>query len=176
MRIGLASWIIQDGNYPDFAVGDMRNFALEFYAKPFKVSGSGVSACVNRKNCIYDITARITFQKSALTIIDFGYRAYSEQKIDAAVGSWICGELFIGVDPFMYFESWEAQVDIPKIRSNWRIDRIFLETTPLIETKPKNFVRDVARFSEIEVARTNAWDDDNGNACYALECTEIKPR
>src|SRR5437870_1903422 len=31
-NIGLASWIIQDGNYPDFSLGDQRRFALEFSA------------------------------------------------------------------------------------------------------------------------------------------------
>ena len=28
--IGLAAWIIQDGNYADFTVGDRAEFALEF--------------------------------------------------------------------------------------------------------------------------------------------------
>ena len=175
MKIGLAAWIIQDGNYPDFAVGDVRRFALEFHAQPFSVSDSGVAACVHRKNCVYDITARITFKKEDLTVIDFGHFAYSEQKIAADVGAWISGQLFIGVDPFMYFETWERQAGVPQIKSDWRIDRILLETTPLIEEKPRYFVKDERRFAEIEVGRTNAWDDDKGNGSYALECTEIKP-
>jgi len=75
----------------------------------------------------------------------------------------------------MYFENWESQPEIPKIKSVWRIDRIFLETTPLIEEKPKYFARDETCFSEIEVTKTNAWNDDKGNASYSLECTEIKP-
>ena len=175
MKIGLSAWIIQDGNYPDFAVGDVRSFALEFYAQPFSVSATGAASCTPRRNCIYDICARVKFRKENFTLIDFGYSAYSEQKIMAEVGQWITGELFIGVDPFMYFESWERQPGIPKIKSEWRIDRILLDTTPMIEERPKYFVRDETRFSEIEIARTDAWNDNQGNALYALECTEIKP-
>ena len=174
MRIGLASWIVQDGNYPDFAVGDERSFALEFYANPHAVSNSGVAACFLRKNCTYDICAQVVFRKENLTVVDFGQRAYTEQKIVADVGQWIAGQLYIGIDPFMYFESWERQSDVPKLRTAWRIDHIFLETTPLIEEKPKYFVRDESCFSETEVSRTDAWHDDKGHASYALECTEIK--
>ena len=32
INVGLSSWIIQDGNYEDFAVGQEQRFALEFYA------------------------------------------------------------------------------------------------------------------------------------------------
>ena len=28
--IGLANWVLQDGNYTDFATGERRQFALEF--------------------------------------------------------------------------------------------------------------------------------------------------
>jgi hypothetical protein len=178
MRIGLDSWIIQDGNYADFSVGEERSFALEFSAGPISICPARIAACARRENCVYEITAQIAFKKEegkrTLTIIDFGLRAYSEKKLDAREGDWITGQFYIGIDPFMYFESWERRPDVPKIRSNWRIDRILLETTPRIEPKPKYFVRDATRFSEIEVMQTNAWSDDSGNASYALECTEIK--
>ena len=32
LAVGLASWIIQDGNYGDFKRGDRKAFALEFWA------------------------------------------------------------------------------------------------------------------------------------------------
>lgn len=175
MRIGLAAWIIQVGNYPDFAVGDVRSFALEFYARRFAVSDAGSAACVPRRNCVYDICGCVCFRKDDFTVIDFGQRAYSERKVVADVGQWIAGQLFIGIDPFMYFETWERQPGVPKIRSEWRVDRIFRETTPLIEQTPKYFVRDEARFSEVEVSQTDAWNDDGGSASYALECTQIHP-
>jgi hypothetical protein len=174
MKSGLAAWIIQDGNYHDFAVGDVRSFALEFYAQPFVVADVGLTACTPRKSCVYDICGRVTFRKEDFTVIDFGRRAYSEQKIVADIGQWITGQLYIGIDPFMYFESWERRADVPKIKSEWRVDRIFRDTTPLVEEKPKYFVRDESRFSEIEVPKTDASNDDDGNASYVLECTEIK--
>ena len=30
-QVGLNSWIIADGNYVDFKVGELRSFALEYY-------------------------------------------------------------------------------------------------------------------------------------------------
>jgi hypothetical protein len=39
--VGLHSWIIQDGNYGDFATNTNAAFALEFYASsPLEVRGS----------------------------------------------------------------------------------------------------------------------------------------
>jgi hypothetical protein len=29
--VGLASWVIQDGNYPHFTAGEQSRFALEFF-------------------------------------------------------------------------------------------------------------------------------------------------
>ena len=31
LNVGLDAWIIQDGNYADFRVGEEQDFALEFY-------------------------------------------------------------------------------------------------------------------------------------------------
>jgi len=39
-NIGLDSWIIQDGNYPDFTAGDERRFALEFAPKKVSLDSS----------------------------------------------------------------------------------------------------------------------------------------
>lgn len=173
-RIGLAAWIIQDGNYPDFSAGQEYGFALRFYAQPFALLRQGLSKCKYLQDCLYEITAPVVFRKGNLSVIDFGILAYTEQNLGAEVGDWIIGNIDIDVDPFMYFENWERQPDVPKLRNKWRIDRIFLETTPLIEEKPKYFVRDAARFSEIEVTKTDAWNDDNGNGSYRLECIQLE--
>jgi len=67
---------------------------------------------------------------------------------------------------------WRQDGNLPQ-RSKWQIKRIFLETTLMVEMQPKILSRDEARFSEIEIQKTNAWDDDNGHAAYALECTRM---
>lgn len=174
MKIGLEAWIIQDGNYGEFSVGDVCSFALEFYAKSYSLSDSGVAVCKHLKGSMYEITACVTYKKEEFTVIDFGHCAYSEQRIDAKVGDWISGHFYIGIDCFTYFENWEKKPDVPQIKRNWRINRIFLETTPRIEEKSNYFVRDESHFSEIEIAETNSWDDDDGNGSYTLECTEVK--
>jgi hypothetical protein len=52
-----------------------------------------------------------------LTIIDFGHYACSKRYIDAAEGDWIAGKFNIGIDPFIYFESWARPPDVPKIKA-----------------------------------------------------------
>jgi hypothetical protein len=37
------AWVIQDGNYPDFAVGETVEFAVAFYQQP----GTAISVCAN---------------------------------------------------------------------------------------------------------------------------------
>lgn len=44
-EIGLSAWIIQDGNYDDFAAGQMAEFALEFYSPKYQKSKSRVKSC-----------------------------------------------------------------------------------------------------------------------------------
>ncbi|MBP7482119.1 MAG: hypothetical protein KA788_06245 [Lacunisphaera sp.] len=173
MRIGLASWIIQDGNYPNFRTGETYSFALEFYAKAFSTTRPGTRSFTPSGNCHYDISAEVTFRKHDFTVIDFGLPAFQEQMRGVEVGQWIRANVFIGVDPFMYFESWEPSPDVPRIKRRWRVDRIYLETTPRVEVDPKCLVRDDKRFSEVEVSGTDAWHDDGGNADYALECTSV---
>ncbi len=38
LYIGVSSWIIQDGNYPDFRIGDALNIALQFH--PYRICES----------------------------------------------------------------------------------------------------------------------------------------
>ena len=41
LHVGLAAWIIQDGNYAEFEVGGEYQFALEFYPHEFAIASSG---------------------------------------------------------------------------------------------------------------------------------------
>src|SRR5262245_40904238 len=78
--VELSSWIIQDGNYPDFAVGQTAEFALEFWLPPGRVaqaSGGEVSAS-NIGGCLYDTVAEVVLQTAQITILDIGILVYKE--------------------------------------------------------------------------------------------------
>lgn len=42
--IGMSAWVIQDGNYADFSVGQRAEFAIEFYAAEQLRAGAGPAA------------------------------------------------------------------------------------------------------------------------------------
>jgi hypothetical protein len=59
--IGLAAWIIQDGNYPDFEAGQTAEFAVVFWVAegiPTPVSDRSVSAR-NLEHGLYDAVADV---------------------------------------------------------------------------------------------------------------------
>lgn len=174
MKIGLSAWIIQDGNYSDFAVGDEARFALEFHANSHSTISEAPRSYACTKDSTYCVIAQVVFKKGDITIIDFGYKAFTDHRLDVAEGDWIKAEIYICVDPYTYFERRSRKDGVPEISYAWRIKEIYLETTPRIEEIPRHFVRDKNRFSEVSVQKTNAWKDDDGYGDYILECEIVK--
>lgn len=105
--IGLAAWIIQDGNYADFNVGDRAEFALEFYAAGDVelVPDSDVHA-TQMHDDRYDAVGRVVHVDERCWVVDFGLLAYHEGVVPGGVvpGQTIRATIGLGVDPFMYFE------------------------------------------------------------------------
>jgi hypothetical protein len=90
------------------------------------------------------------------------------------------GEIYLGIDPFMYFEGLKNMSGMPALTYGFRIERIFLETTPWLtqsdEAGRPRMVRDDRNESYQEVTETDAWNDDNGHAHYVLQCVSIDGR
>lgn len=173
LNIGLSSWIIQDGNYNDFSVGQKTEFALEFYPREMKASHCTTPSATHVKAYIYRICAQVVYRTSDVWVLDMGFLAYKEMEPPrfAKKGSWVEGEFCLGIDPFMYFEYLKNRPEMPSLTYRFRIDQIFLQTTPWIEIpEQKMIVRDEQHESFVEVAETNAWGDDNGHADYILKC------
>ena len=76
----LSSWIIQDGNYPDFEVGQTPEFAVEFWL----TDGGGARTSDREKSAtsvggpLYDAAAEIVFQTAQITVLDIGILVYRE--------------------------------------------------------------------------------------------------
>ncbi len=177
--IGLAGWIIQDGNYPDFSVGDKREFALEFY--PISIaSGSHKSSLSHQKFNVYDFNAITEYHDGKSCVIDFGIKAFQEYNApkNLKVGDQLSGTLALGIDPYFYFERLKYKDGFPNIAYKWEILRIQMDTTPLIQTspdgiRPKILERDKTRESYKDIQQTNAWEEINTNPFYFLHIKKL---
>src|SRR5579883_819763 len=172
LQIGLASWIIQDGNYGDFHVNQEVDFALEFYSESIQPAKSENMRCELVHPAVYSICARVALLHPQVWVIDFGLSAYEEARHppNVQLHGWIEGEFYIGIDPFMYFERIYQMREMPLLTYRWRVEGIKLETTPWIEASSNIRIRDSSRLSYEDVAETNAWNDDGAHSHYILEC------
>lgn len=173
--IGLDSWIIQDGNYEDFEAGQEYAFAVEFYSKQVKLSDKRETVCKHLFGGLHHIQAPVVFAGPECWVIDVGFLTYTkaENKDGFKPGDQIEMEGYLGIDPFYYFEELHELKDIPAMIYRWHLERILLDTTPWVTKKNKKGestrIRNMSESSSQPVDRTNAWDDDDGNAAYTLE-------
>jgi hypothetical protein len=59
LTIGLSSWIIQDGNFPEIEVGSEHRMALEFYAKDGLRPAQGAKSFRHVQGVDYEIVADV---------------------------------------------------------------------------------------------------------------------
>jgi hypothetical protein len=182
LNIGIDAWIIQDGNYGDFSVGQEAQFALEFYPHSLKSSNCESPSAVLLKATRYQVCGQVVYRTDGLWVLDMGLLAYQEGQPprDVTKGSWVEGEIHLGVDPFMYFEYLKDMSGIPAMTYGFRVEQILLETTPWLAKSDESgrtmMVRDERNESYRDVMETNAWSDDNGHASYVLKCVPIGGR
>ncbi len=177
--VGISSWIIQDGNYDDFRVGETAKFALKVYPNTLAVARSHEASferiCASR----YRVRGQVAYVGGSVWVIDFGVMAYQNHDPPLIVekGDWVEGEVYLGIDPFFYFEELHSLPGMPALQYGWHIKNIFLETTPWLSRKDETgrtiLARDARQESFVEVAETKAWDDDEGHGHYVLECEKI---
>ncbi|MCH9693464.1 MAG: hypothetical protein K0U72_03050 [Gammaproteobacteria bacterium] len=177
-RIGMNSWVVQDGNYPDFKAGNEYRFAVEFFPHDIRMVRTAPTqlSCRHIINSRYEIEGKIVFVAKSYWVIDVGVLIFQDAAPHpkAVVGGGLSGEIQLGIDPFFYFESLQHVEGMPNLFYDWQINQVLLETTPWIEsTNPsggKNLVRDATQESFVPVEETNAWEDDDGHAGYVFEC------
>ena len=181
LRIGINSWIIQDGNYGDFSVGDESTFALEFYGESFSHSEQRNVELELIKNSIYRICGRVLYSRPNVWVIDVGIKAFCDCAPPAflSVGDWVEGDIFLGIDPFSYREYLYKDEGIPDLAYSWTIKRIERNDTPWLEESNaqggKILARDDRQERWLDTNATNAWDDDDGRADYVLHVDQCLP-
>lgn len=184
-HIGLSAWIIQDGNYPDFEEGSISRFALEFYSeRGFETAEPNheTPGLVHLRDAHYAARGVVRFSAQDVWVVDFGevmaYRKGAAPR-GIGVGDEVTGDLYLGIDPFFYFEKFFRIPGIPALIYEWRIGGIKVETAPFVESTDqlggKVLVRDPSKRARVPVSRTDAWKDDGGNGDYVLHCRRTLP-
>jgi len=177
VTIALSSWIIQDGNYADFAVGQEEAFAVEFWPpKPLQPGGGGHCAMTCLAGSTYDVVADVCFMDDDWWALDIGpMKVFCEADVQDGVktGQRVSGRVSLGIDPFMYRDTLHSTGGAPALIYDWRIEGIQRDDTPWFETGPRMMDRDQRREKWTTISRTDAWGDDDGRAAYRLICRRL---
>ncbi len=195
MTIGLEGWIMQDGNYKDFAVGEEREFALEYGPKrlpPGSEKTCHIAKPVNPsiehiEEHLYDMTGQFSFIYKEFNVVDFGMvKAYArgnwrtrdsrDELPSTLIGEYITGHFYLAVDPFFWKESRRHYDHFPNITEKWRIDEILFDVTPVqLVGRTWTPVQEERIFKSLD--KTNMWKDTPPGmniplgTSYLLNCT-----
>lgn len=176
--IGLDPWIVQDGNYGEFAVDDVRDFALEFWADAVSVTGSRERSPVHLGGRRYRVQAPVLFVEGKMWMIDAGVLAYCDAGTPEGIaeGTWLSGEIVLGIDPFLYVDRYAAHPRVPDAVHTWRIAAIRERTAP---TPPPGvyLTPEEMDWTVREVRETDAWNEPGDKVVeYDLVCELLDVR
>lgn len=173
--IGLDAWMIQDGNYGDFSVGQTVAFAVEFTGD-LSVGSESISP-IHETDSKYWVSGPVTAAEEELWMVDFGISALNTHPEGFQVGDHLEGIVALKVDAYDY-AYWATRVVLPPAIYVWRVAGIDLQTAPWVETRSRYFERDEALWGWRSIDRTDAWSDDHGNGQYLLTCElhDVPPR
>lgn len=169
--VGLPGWIIEDGNYEDFSLGERRRFALQFFDEGLREVSGGVSAAVPHGPGLYDVLGRVAYATKDVVMLNFGLLAFSENgPRGEQAGGWLAGLVSLSVDCFSYFEIYARRKGIPPAVYTWTITGIWQDTTiwmTKLDGMPDKRVRHPATVGYLPLDRTGA---ASGYANYLLRC------
>jgi hypothetical protein len=193
--IGLDGWVLQDGNYTDFAVGQVRQFALEFgYARHNRLKATAepeLSCTAVDDDALYRVSADLVRAPRVPTddcfVLDFGLFAYKDWMVlndlePPSAGLRLNGEIYLSVDPFEYMDHLSLRRGMPALIYTWRIDEIRLDISPRIKVEHGHplyvgpdegtmIVRDPQRRAWRNLDATDTWADEGS---YTLRCTLLE--
>lgn len=166
LQVGLNSWIIADGNYDSFRVGETRSFALEYYHEadlrsiPKSRATRGFAPLGGAR---YSITRRTLHIGRDWAAIDVGLPVYRELYSLPPPPKRFEGVIGLSVDPFFYFKRHAHEHGAPPLIFDWRINRIEVETAPRI-LRGGLWIYDPARL------RLKAVEDTRDGEDFLLHC------
>ena len=182
--IGLDSWIIQDGNYPDFVTGQRTDYALEFASRGGlrrldEAQEVGVHWIAGSH---YEVTAQIVHDEPNAQVLDFGILAYhyigiEDPEHQSQVGAWVTGEINLSADPFFYFEELASEDGFPALIYAWTVQEVLQRTGENTPQDGTDHAQVDKRHGFVRIEKTDAWGDASKLPSYLLRCRmEPAPR
>lgn len=171
LQLGMGGWIISDGNYTDFRIGEVRSFAIEYHnqevLRPLPVFHAKRSHRLVEA-CRYAVTGKTIHLADRWVAIDIGVAAYSERRSPSPPPpERFEGEIWLGIDPFPYFERYANERGAPPLIYDWQIHRIQVETAPRI-------LQDGMSIYDPERLRLEDVEDTRKGEDFVLHC-ELLP-
>ncbi len=163
-RLGLSAWIIQDGNYDDIETGARLDAAVEFGLGQPVLEERSEPVAQHGSDSTYDVVGRVDHVEPDVWVVDIGISAFNEHPPPRglAVGDWISGKAWLGIDPFFYFERLGKRPSMPPLIYAWRVLEIQRQTAPFVPAGHRILARDPSKLGWETIHRTNAWTDDGG--------------
>jgi hypothetical protein len=144
--IGIAEWILMDGSYNGFRVGETYQFAVEFYCKDFDVVSADLAALPHVTKSdeapnLYSVIAPVTYKDDEFYVLDLGIGVYDEcpsrdaqlspdyaaraKKVwQLNVGDVVKADMYLNIDHYLYFEFLCFREGVPPIIYTWHVDSI----------------------------------------------------
>lgn len=175
--VGLDSWVVQDGNYPDFVTGQRTDFALEFASRGgLKMLEEAQEVSVRWiEGSHYEVTAQIVHDKPNAQVLDFGILAYHFIGIEdpthqPQIGAWVTGEINLSVDPFFYFDQLALEEGFPALIYTWTVQEILQKVGEAPPYIGADHVHADKSHDFIRIEKTDVWGDDSSLPSYLLRC------
>jgi hypothetical protein len=175
--IGLDSWVVQDGNYPDFETGQRTDFALEFASRGGLKRLDGTQEMSVRwiAGSNYEVTAQVVHDAPNAQVLDFGILAYhfigiEDPEHQSQVGAWVTGEINLSIDPFFYFDQLAHEEGFPALIYTWTVQEILQR----VREESPHFGADHVHADKsqgfVRIEKTDVWEDVSTLPSYVLRC------
>jgi hypothetical protein len=171
--IHIPAWVILDGNYANFAVGDFSEFALcSIFPKvvPQETGVTGARRCGDR----YVIEAKVVAESGRVRFFDFGLAAYvhatrleTDPRSLAGV-SWFTATTELAVDWFTYFDDLAKLPGVPPLIYPWTITGVWRKVRRAIDGPEQQESENQVRYTALE--KTDALGFDSAHFEYLLRC------
>jgi hypothetical protein len=165
----------------DLSRGDRLEVALAF--RPDDLQRAGVNAEVSAQHVQwhrYAVSGKVVFCGEESWVMDFGLLAACpnrQRPANIGVGAALSGHIWLGSLTAGIWGEDLFEPPAPPLDHVWRVERVWIETTPWIEIAPRSYERASVPPSFAEVDATDYASDDEGRADYLLDCVllERKP-
>jgi hypothetical protein len=123
-NIALSAWVIQDGNYLNFRVGEIVEFAVEFYQEEgvsVRPTAGDISSTLLH-DTTYEVVSEVVCKTETIAIIDIGILVYRHNaRPPKTLGeNRFRTQLALEVDPYSYFEGLSRLQNVPSLIYSWR--------------------------------------------------------